>query len=69
MTKEAEALVSVTQTMLRLWYNDNAMLTVGDISRATHQCVELFQFINPDDKELAILQSTVELCRRLNITF
>lgn len=67
MNKDAEALVSVTQTMLRLWYTDEVTFTAGDIVRAVRTCTALF---NPDDGdawELVHLQAVIELCKRYGV--
>lgn len=69
MTLDTEALTSITQTMLRVWYGNDTTLTVGDMSRAVHRCCELFQFMNDDDKQMTVLSATVELCHRYNIKF
>jgi hypothetical protein len=60
-----DALVSVSQTMIRVWYGtDTSKFELSEIFHAVGRCDELFDYEDDVDRVLIKARAMIELARR-----
>mgnify|MGYP001180977625 CR=1 FL=1 len=68
-TINEQALITVSQTMIRVWHgNDWSALTRLDVWDACARCADIFQFLTEAEKTGTIWVAADELCNRMDVT-